>query len=121
MVNEALEAYLASRTAEVAADLEARTGSGAGPSSNPRERSMPRDDGTLLDMLRAARLGLDFRGQLDKAAFLTDLKTQAAGMRDRLLPGYDSVDLEAVWKTLDEDLPALIARLDALAPRRPRS
>jgi uncharacterized protein with HEPN domain len=111
---------------------------------------MWRDDATLLDILRAARLALEFRGRLGKASFLTDLKTQAAvlhellvlgeaakrlsaslrdehpdvpwkaiaGMRDRLLHGYDDVDLELVWKTVDEDLPALIARLEGLAPRR---
>ena len=36
---------------------------------------MWRDDATLLDILRAARLALEFRGRLEKAAFLTDLKT----------------------------------------------
>lgn len=111
---------------------------------------MWRDDATLLDILRAARLALEFRGRLEKAAFLTDLKTQAAvlhellvlgeaakrlsaafreehpdvpwkaiaGMRDRLLHGYDDVDLDLVWKTVDEDLPALVKRLEALAPGR---
>jgi len=111
---------------------------------------MWRDDATLLDILRAARLALEFRGGLEKAAFLTDLKTQAAvlhellvlgeaakrlsaafreehpdvpwraiaGMRDRLLHGYDDVDLDLVWKTVDEDLPALVTRLEALAPGR---
>jgi len=109
---------------------------------------MWRDDATLFDILRAARLALEFRGRLEKAAFLTDLKTQAAvlhellvlgegakrlsaafreehsdvpwkaiaGMRDRLLHGYDDVDLELVWKTVDEDLPALIKRLETLDP-----
>jgi uncharacterized protein with HEPN domain len=109
---------------------------------------MWRDDATLLDILRAARLALEFRGRLKKAAFLTDIKTQAAvlhellvlgeaakrlsaafreehpdvpwkaiaGMRDRLLHGYDDVDLDLVWKTVDEDLPGLVKRLEALAP-----
>lgn len=111
---------------------------------------MARDDSTLLDILRACRLALEFRGRLDKASFLTDLKTQAAvlhellvlgeaakrlsvgfldehpdvpwkaiaGMRDRLLHGYDDVDLDLVWKTVDEDLAALVSRLEGLAPRR---
>jgi uncharacterized protein with HEPN domain len=30
-----------------------------------------------------------------------------AGMRDKLIHDYFSVDLEAVWKTLQEDLPLL--------------
>jgi len=111
---------------------------------------MWRDDATLLDILRAARLVLDFRGQLDRTSFLNDIKTQAAvlhellvlgeaakrlspgfrekhpdvpwksiaGMRDRLLHAYDNVDLELVWKTIDEDLPALVTRLEGLAPRQ---
>ena len=111
---------------------------------------MCRDDATLLDILRAARLALDFRGQIDKPGFLGDLKTQAAvlhellvlgeavkrlstpfreqhseipwkavaGMRDRLLHGYDDVDLDLVWKTLEEDLPDLIELVEKLAPRR---
>jgi uncharacterized protein with HEPN domain len=89
---------------------------------------MLRDDATLIDILRAARLALEFRGRLERESFLTDLKTQAAvlhellvlgeavkrlsagfrdehadvpwksiaGMRDRLLHGYDDVDLELV-------------------------
>jgi uncharacterized protein with HEPN domain len=44
---------------------------------------MSRDDATLLDVLRAARLALEFRGQQDRQTFLTDLKTQAAPRRDR--------------------------------------
>jgi uncharacterized protein with HEPN domain len=111
---------------------------------------MWRDEATLLDILRAARLALEFRGALDKAAFLNDLKTQAAilhellvlgeaakrlsavfrdehpdvpwkaiaGMRNRLLHGYDDVDFDLVWKTVDEDVPALVKRLEGLAPRR---
>jgi uncharacterized protein with HEPN domain len=41
-----------------------------------------------------------------------------AGMRDRLLHGYDDVDLDLVWKTVDEDVPALVKRLEDLAPRQ---
>ena len=110
---------------------------------------MWRDEATLLDILRAARLALEFRGQIEKAAFLSDLKTQAAvvhellvlgeavkrlsapfreqhpevpwkaiaGMRDRLLHGYDDVDLDLVWKTASEDLPTLVEHLKGLAPR----
>jgi uncharacterized protein with HEPN domain len=29
-----------------------------------------------------------------------------AGMRDRLIHGYDTVDLDVLWKTVTEDLPA---------------
>ena len=74
-----------------------------------------RDDATLLDFLRAARLAqaavlheLLVLGEAAKrlsAAFREehpDVPWKAiAGMRDRLLHGYDDVDLDLVWKTVD--------------------
>lgn len=109
---------------------------------------MQRDDATLLDILRAARLALQFRGDSEEEEFCEDLKTQSsvlhqllilgeavkrlsasfraehpeipwkafAGMRDRLIHGYDMVDLEEVWRTLENDLPPLIAAIEPLAP-----
>jgi len=47
---------------------------------------MSRDDATLLDILRAARLALELRGPVDRTTFLGDLKTQAAaGLASRLV------------------------------------
>jgi uncharacterized protein with HEPN domain len=40
---------------------------------------------------------------------------EMAGMRDRLIHGYDSVDVEVVWDTVVRDLPALIKMLEPLA------
>jgi uncharacterized protein with HEPN domain len=34
-----------------------------------------------------------------------------AGMRDRLIHGYDSVDLDELWKTSTEDVPLLLAQV----------
>jgi len=34
-----------------------------------------------------------------------------AGMRDRVIHGYDTVDLDVVWKTARADLPALESRI----------
>ena len=31
-----------------------------------------------------------------------------AGMRDRLIHGYDSVDIDELWKTATEDVPVLL-------------
>jgi len=39
---------------------------------------------------------------------------QAIGMRNRLIHGYDSVDLEVLWDTIDVDLPPLIAELETI-------
>jgi uncharacterized protein with HEPN domain len=34
-----------------------------------------------------------------------------AGMRDRLIHGYDSVDIDELWKTAAEDVPALLEQV----------
>ena len=43
---------------------------------------MWRDEATLLGALRAAHLTLEFRGLIEKAVFLSDLKTQAAVLHE---------------------------------------
>lgn len=43
---------------------------------------------------------------------------QAAGMRDVVIHQYESVDLDAVWQTLENDLPKLIEKLEPLAPQQ---
>lgn len=107
-----------------------------------------RDEALVLDLLRAARLAVEFMGGLAQEAFDGDLKTQAsvqhelmllgegvkrlseefrrqhpevpwraiAGMRDNLIHAYDDVDLGEVWRTVTRDVPALIRRLEPLAP-----
>ena len=39
-----------------------------------------------------------------------------AGMRDNLVHEYDSVDLDEVWKTIQDDLPAVISKLNSFIP-----
>jgi uncharacterized protein with HEPN domain len=41
------------------------------------------------------------------------------GMRNRLIHGYYDVDLEVVWATLTDDLPPLIAELEAVLQSEP--
>jgi len=38
---------------------------------------------------------------------------KVVGLRNRLIHGYDSVDFDILWKTVVDDLPPLIAALDA--------
>jgi uncharacterized protein with HEPN domain len=110
---------------------------------------MYRDETVLLDIARAARLVLEFKQGMDKAAFVKDIKTQSAvlhqlmvigeavkrlsqdfrtrhqeipwtliaGMRDKLIHGYDIVDLDQVWKTADADVPDLLSLLEPLLPK----
>ena len=42
-----------------------------------------------------------------------------AGMRDRIIHGYDDVDFGEVWRTVETDLPALILALERLVPNEP--
>ncbi len=37
-----------------------------------------------------------------------------AGMRDKLIHEYFGVDLDAVWETIQNDLPVLIERIDKI-------
>ena len=46
---------------------------------------MSRDETTLLDILKAARLAVQFKGDLDRGGFLGDLKTQSAILHQLLL------------------------------------
>ena len=39
------------------------------------------------------------------------------GMRDRMVHGYFDINLDIVWQTVTEDLPALIAQLEEIIPR----
>ena len=38
------------------------------------------------------------------------------GLRNRMIHGYDAIDMELVWATAHERIPELLARLEALAP-----
>ncbi|MGH2593303.1 MAG: HepT-like ribonuclease domain-containing protein, partial [Anaerolineae bacterium] len=41
-----------------------------------------------------------------------------AGMRDKLIHGYDIVDLNEVWKTAEADVPDLLAWIEPLLPKQ---
>ncbi len=38
--------------------------------------------------------------------------TQIAGLRNRLIHGYDSVDLDVLWQIISNDLPQLVSQLE---------
>lgn len=44
---------------------------------------------------------------------------QIAGMRDRLIHGYDDVNLDTVWDVAMTHAPDLLARLEPLLPSEP--
>jgi uncharacterized protein with HEPN domain len=41
-------------------------------------------------------------------------------MRDHLIHAYDAVDLEEVWKTISQDIPDLLNKIEPLLPQEPR-
>ena len=57
------------------------------------------------------RLSATFRVQHPHIAW-----SDAARMRDRLVHGYDTVDLGIVWDTATEDVPLLLSRIEPLLP-----
>ena len=70
---------------------------------------MPRDDAHVLDILKAARLAIEFKGSADKAAFLADSKTQSAVLHQllvvgeavkRLSPEFRAAYPEVPWKLI---------------------
>jgi uncharacterized protein with HEPN domain len=70
---------------------------------------LPRDDANLLDILKAARLAIEFRGPADKEAFLADAKTQSAVLHQllvigeavkRLSPEFREAHPEVPWKLI---------------------
>jgi uncharacterized protein with HEPN domain len=71
----------------------------------------------------AKLIGADTRSRYPAVAW-----TEAARMRDRLVHHYFDLDLDALWATITEDLPELLAALENIlsvslcrwVPRRPR-
>ena len=70
---------------------------------------MPRDDAHLLDILKAARLAIEFKGPADKAEFLRDPKTQSAVLHQlliigeavkRMSPEFRAAHPEVPWKVI---------------------
>jgi uncharacterized protein with HEPN domain len=90
-----------------------------------RATSVTREDLNRDDDLSAAIVWrLSVIGEA--AAFVTDETCrrhpdvpwqQIVGMRHRLIHGYDSIDLEIVWQTIQVDLPPLVSALQRILDR----
>jgi len=59
------------------------------------------------------RLSQDFRTRYPELPW-----ELIAGMRDKLIHGYDIVDLDEVWKTADADVPNLLSFIEPLLPEK---
>jgi uncharacterized protein with HEPN domain len=61
----------------------------------------------LSDGFRSARADIPWR--------------QIAGMRDRLIHGYDKINWSLVWATATRDVPRLLTELEPLVPEQDRN
>ena len=60
----------------------------------------------------ADRLPLDLQQEHPEVPW-----AEVIGLRHVLVHGYDTVDLDILWKIADKDLPPLIARLEEILPQ----
>jgi len=66
---------------------------------------MSRDSATLLDMLKAARLAVDFREGMEERAFLDDPKTVSAVLHQLLVLGEAGKRISQEFRALHTDVP----------------
>jgi uncharacterized protein with HEPN domain len=66
---------------------------------------MLRDSATLLDMLKAARLAVEFREEMNKRAFLNDPKTQSAILHQLLILGEAAKRLSQEFRLQHQKIP----------------
>ena len=66
---------------------------------------MSRDSATLLDMLKAARLAVQFKAGFDKVTFLDDTRTQSAILHQLLVLGEAVKRLSEEFRALHPEVP----------------
>jgi uncharacterized protein with HEPN domain len=66
---------------------------------------MKRDEAVLLDLFRAARLVLEFKQGMDKAAFLDDLKTQSSVLHQLMVMGEAAKRLSDDFRDQHAEIP----------------
>ncbi len=66
---------------------------------------MPRDDATILDILRAARRAVAFKLGMRKRAFVRDEKTQSAIVHQLMILGEATKRLSAAYRARHPNIP----------------
>jgi uncharacterized protein with HEPN domain len=61
----------------------------------------------------AAKLGAETRSALEDIPWV-----DVTGMRNRLVHGYDDIDLDILWATIQDSLPPLIRELESVLAER---
>ena len=87
------------------------TGKGSGPGI---ALGAPRKDGSL----RLAT-GLSFGGGLHSWKSFSAKQTEISGIRNRFVHAGFAIPRDVLWQAVGNDLPSLIARLEALVPPEP--
>ena len=59
----------------------------------------------------AGRLSLEFRESHQEIPW-----ARIRGMRNRMIHGYDAIDMDIVWDTVERDIPRIISQLERLVP-----
>lgn len=79
---------------------------------------MDRDSESILDIRRleiigeaAGRISPEFRHKHTEIQW-----SEIRGMRNQMIHGYDDIDMDVVWDTVERDVPRLIQILESLAP-----
>lgn len=73
---------------------------------------MSRDEATVLDIDRAARLVIEFKKGMDKEAFFKDIKTQSAVLHQLMILGESVKRLSQHFRTSNSEIPwTLIASM----------
>jgi uncharacterized protein with HEPN domain len=75
-----------------------------------RERLLELSLVRLIEIVGEAAARVSPEGQRNHSAIPW---REVVGMRNRLIHGYDQVDLDVLWDTIEDDLPPLIANLEA--------
>lgn len=66
---------------------------------------MPRDDAHLLDILKAARLAIEFKGMAGREEFLGDAKTQSAVLHQLLIIGEAVKRISTEFRVAHPEVP----------------
>ncbi|MCX5643252.1 MAG: DUF86 domain-containing protein [Phycisphaerae bacterium] len=81
---------------------------GKGPEDLKRDRMLQLALVRLVEIVGEAATRVSEKGQ---ERYPSIPWQHARGMRNRLVHGYDKVDLDVLWDTIEHDLPPLIAEL----------
>jgi uncharacterized protein with HEPN domain len=71
----------------------------------------------LVQLLEVAGEAANRVPSEDRARYPDIPWPQIVSLRNRLIHGYDAVDLDILWQIIEQDLPPLIATLDSILRR----